>query len=369
MPQDPNLYGQRPPKRQRKEIDLSSSLSFASQAAALLSASSSSTAATTTTTTAGRARPSRSKPDVFAGAKAKRKAGGSSAAEGATGRLNLRDPIGTEDDRAESARARRKMEEKARLYAAMKRGDYVAKEGDAAPLVDFDRKWAEGRDKAGGEGDSTSGSDNESDGGDNNNNDNEIIEYEDEFGRLRRGTAADKLRHERLLARGSTAAAELERMSARPRAPENIIRGDAVQVDAFAAADAGRMEEIAARRDRSATPPEAAHYRADREVRTRGVGFYAFSADAEGRAAEMAALKEERARTEALRREREERLAARKKEVEERRREIGERRAKKMADSFLDGLGKDIIGADGMGGGGDSGSSSAKAEDESSHPS
>jgi len=267
------------------------------------------------------------------------------------------------------------MEEKARLYAAMKRGDYVGKEGEAAPLVDFDRKWAEKQEGGGDGGESSSGSDNESDsdGGDNN-NDNEIIEYEDEFGRMRRGTAADKQRLSRRLARGTTAASELERMSARPRAPEGVIYGDAVQTDAFAAADEERMEEIAAKRDRSATPPPAEHYRAEREIRSKGVGFYAFSAEEGTREAEMAALKEERARTEALRKAREEKVAARKREIEERRREIGEKRARKMADSFLDGLGVDMIrgGSDEGGGAAEDANddkSSAAAGGQQNHPS
>lgn len=354
MPQDPNLYGQPPPKRQKKQIDLSSSLAFTSQVTALLSGPS--TTASSSATTSGRARPSRTKPDIFAGAKAKRKSKASSSSSGpggseaGSGRLNLREPLGTEDDRAASARARRKMEEKARLYAAMKRGDYIAKEGEVAPLVDFDRKWAEaheGNTAGGGGGESSSGSDNESDSDDGgNNNDNEIIEFEDEFGRLRRGTAAEKQRLARRLARGTTAASELERMSARPKAPEGVIYGDAVQSEAFAAADEERMEEIAAKRDRSVTPPPAEHYRANWEIRTKGVGFYAFSSEEGAREAEMSALKEERARTEASRREREEKLAARKREIEERRREIGEKRAKKMADSFLDGLGMDLAGGD-----------------------
>ena len=71
--------------------------------------------------------------------------------------------MGTEDDKTERARARRKMEEKARLYAAMKRGDYVPKEGDAAPLVDFDRKWAEKHPEDDPNRYSSSGTDDESD--------------------------------------------------------------------------------------------------------------------------------------------------------------------------------------------------------------
>ncbi len=68
--------------------------------------------------------------------------------------------------------------------------------------------------------------------------------------------------------------------------------------------------------------------------------------DEDARKAEMAALEEERAKTEKLRAQREELAARRKQEIERRRREIGERKAKKLAESFLDGLGQDILGGE-----------------------
>jgi hypothetical protein len=239
------------------------------------------------------------------------------------------------------------MEEKARLYAAMKRGDYVAQEGEAAPLVDFDRKWAE---RHPSDRDSSSGSESEA----SSNNDTEVIEYEDEFGRVRRGTAAEKARMERRIARGQASAVELEVMSARPRAPEGVIYGDAVQTEAFTTADGGeRMAELAARRDRSATPPDMLHYDASREIRTKGVGFYQFSKTEDDRTREMESLKKEREETERMRREREDERQKRKRELEERRkaigdrrREMGEKKAKRLADDFLDGLEKVMAGDD-----------------------
>ncbi|TPX10207.1 uncharacterized protein E0L32_001404 [Thyridium curvatum] len=375
MGKDDHLYGQRPPKKQKKEMAISSSLDFASQLTSLMSkpgagSSSSATSTAPAASSVGRARPSKSK-DIFSDIKIKRRAGAraspatddnadadadADASRRDPRRIRLRSPVGTEDDKAERARARRKMEEKARLYAAMKRGDYVpSREGEAAPLVDFDRKWAERHPGGNKDGDddgglvsSSSGSDDEDE--DEDNNDREIIEYTDEFGRVRTGTAADKLRMERRLQRGEQSLADLERMSARPRAPEALIFGDAVQTGAFETADAAKMEELAAKRDRSATPPPATHYEADKEIRTKGVGFYAFSKDEERRQQEMKNLAEERARTEQVRKEREEKLEARRAEIEARRREIearrkekGERRAKQMADSFLDGLREDLL--------------------------
>lgn len=348
MPQDPNLYGQRPPKRQKKEMGLSNSLDFKSQLTSLISKPSTSSSASTAATSAGKPRPSKTKPDIFSGAKAKR----SRPHQPDDNRLVLKDPRGTEDDKAEQARARRKMEAKARLYAAMQRGDYVPAEGEAAPLVDFDRKWAEKHPEGAGGGNASSSDDgSDDDGSEEDNIDREVIEYEDEFGRLRRGTRAEKARMERRLRARDLGAAELDRMSARPRAPEGLIYGDAVQAAAFVAADEDRMEALASRRDRSATPPEAKHYEADREIRTKGVGFYQFSKDEATRQEEMRSLEAERQNTERERRERDEKKEARKREIEARRaeiearrKEIGEKRAKKMADSFLDGLAVDLGG-------------------------
>jgi hypothetical protein len=280
--------------------------------------------------------------DTLAGVKVKRKDGTNPETKD-NKKLNLKSPIGTEESKAEREFARRKMESKARLYAAMQRGDYIGRE---IGLVDFDRKWAESNNN---KADPAASSDSDSDASDDN-IDTEIIEYSDEFGRLRRGTRAEKLRLERRLARGVASAAELERMSARPKAPETLIYGDAVQAEAFEARDLDAMEALARKRDRSATPPEAVHYQADREIRTKGVGFYQFSKGEAARAEEMKGLEEERGRTEGLRREREEKVEKRKREIEERRRELGERRAKKMAESFLEGLGRDLD-ARGEGGG------------------
>lgn len=223
------------------------------------------------------------------------------------------------------------MEEKARLYAAMKRGDYVPKENEAAPLVDFDRKWAEGEEER-KEDYATSSDDDADDSG-------EMVEYEDEFGRVRQVTKAERDRLERRARRGLLGAEELERMSARPSAPSNLIYGDAVQSMAFNPEDPEKMEELARKRDRSATPPPDQHYDADWEIRTKGTGFYKFSKDEETRTAEMEGLAEERRKTEEQRRTREDQKEARRREIEKRREDMAARRAKKQADSFLDKLG------------------------------
>ncbi|KAK3902555.1 hypothetical protein C8A05DRAFT_33733 [Staphylotrichum tortipilum] len=329
MPQDPHLYGQPPPKKQKKELALPTSLSFTSELSSLLAGPSS--------TAAGRTRPSKLKTDELSKTKVKRSKDRPDAEEKGTKKLSLKSPLGTEESKAEREFARRKMESKARLYAAMQRGDYIGRE---TGLVDFDRKWAESKSANNLAGASSSdSSDSEPDDADT--VDKTRHEYTDEFGRVRHLTRAQILR----LQRGAASAVELEQMSARPRAPEALIHGDAIQADAFAARNGlDTMEALARKRDRSATPPPAKHYEADWEIRTKGVGFYKFSKEEGKREEEMAALEEERKRTEGLRREREEKVEKRKREIEERRNKIQEKRTKQMAESFLEGLEKDLMG-------------------------
>ncbi|KAM0286798.1 hypothetical protein ACHAQH_000818 [Verticillium albo-atrum] len=340
MPQDPNLYGQPALKRRKNNSAPTGSLDFTAQLTSLLNGSAAST-------TSAAAKPRRGLP------KAKDHAADSSMTksrkpgrERRDNKLSLKDAPGQADAQM-LASTRRKMQEKARLYAAMKRGDYVPKENEAAPLVDFDRKWAEAQDQRQGDNDSSSGSDD--DPGDDDDKpgllkdktDDELLEYEDEFGRLRRGTRAEIDRLERQRRRGVLGAEALESMAARPKAPANVIYGDTIQTLAFVPEDADKMEALARKRDRSPTPPDAKHYDADSEIRTKGAGFYKFSRDEETRSAEMQNLEKERQRTEEKRRALEEQKQARRRQIEERRRELEGRRAKKMADSFLDDLAAD----------------------------
>lgn len=322
MPQDPNLYGQRVPKKQKRDAALPPSLDFTAQLTSLMSNAKSSGPA------AGRSRAPKEPKDggIFRNSKPKRQ-----DKQEEDAKLVLKEATGTEEEAQERARAKRRMEEKARLYAAMKRGDYVAKANEAVPLVDFDRKWAE--DVEGKENYSGTSSDEEdNDGG------GEMVEFEDEYGRTRMVTKVEKEKMERRAKRGLLGAEELERMSARPSAPSNLIYGDAVQSLAFNPDDVDKMEALARKRDRSATPPELKHYDADWEIRTKGTGFYKFSQDAETRAGEMKNLEEERLRTEKQRGEREEQKEARRKEIDQRRKDMANRRARRQADTFLDSL-------------------------------
>lgn len=221
----------------------------------------------------------------------------------------------------------------------MKRGEYVppansarAEKRDSNLLVDFDRKWAE--DIEAGRTSDTSESEHEDEA------DNEMVTYEDEFGRERHGTRAEADRELRRRNAQAYAAEELASFAARPVAPSRIIRGDIVQSAAFNpdAKISELMENIAKKRDRSMTPPEEVHYDASKEVRTKGVGFYSFSKDAEGRKREMNELKKERDGTERGKKDREERERKREEEVQNEMKAEAKRKGQLLAEKFLDEL-------------------------------
>jgi hypothetical protein len=334
MTSNSSLYGlPRPKTTKSKEISSSTTLAFTSQLSSLLSQPS-------TAPTSGRTRPSKSsKSSIFtAHNKNTKKRALADISDGPSPEQQHQTSLDSVDP-ATLHRSKRKMEEKARLYASMKRGEYVPPSGatnkEEHALVDFDRKWAEAE-EAGGRVDTSS-----SDSEDDDPAANELVDYEDEFGRQRRATKAEVERLQRRRNAQSHALAELQQFSARPAAPSTLIYGDTVQTSAFNPDETitSQMETIAKKRDRSMTPPEEVHYDASKEVRSKGVGFYNFSRDKEGRQREMEALEKEREETERGRKEREERVEKRKKEIEERRRIIGEKRGKKLADAFLDGLG------------------------------
>ena len=325
-----SLYGvKQASKTKAKEISSSTSLAFSTNLASLISGTSSKPAAS-----AGRPRPNKSKSDIFtAHNKNVKKRSAADLVDDGEQRHKTAADLGQVDSDM-LHRSKRRMEEKARLYAAMKRGDYLSTDGrEERGLVDFDRKWAE---NGGADADATSsGSDNdESDG------DHQIVEYEDEFGRTRKGTRAEAAKEERYRRIQANAVAEVEQFSARPEMPTNIIFGDTVQHNAFNPDEviAERMADLVKKRDKSATPPPDTHYDANAEVRNKGTGFYSFSKDAEGRKMEMEALERERLETERARKERETQKEKRRKEIEDRRKLIAEQRTKAQADKFFSGF-------------------------------
>jgi Domain of unknown function (DUF4078) len=323
-----SLYVTRDPSKNKiKDISSSTSLAFSTHLASLISKDS-------TRTIAGRPRPSKSKPDIFTqhNKNSKKRAAADVVADGEQRHKTEADIEGV--DFAALHRSKRRMEEKARIYAAMKRGDYIRPEDrrDERSLVDFDRKWAE--QEASGRNDEDDAT---SSGSDNTDGDEEIVEYEDEFGRQRKGTKAEFSREERRRRIQAIASEDIEQFSARPKMPSNVIHGDTVQYNAFNPDNmtTEKMVDLAKKRDRSATPPEESHYDANAEVRTKGTGFYTFSKDVEGRKKEMEALEKERLQTERERTEREARKEKKRQEIEERRQKIAEQRSKAQADRFL----------------------------------
>jgi hypothetical protein len=240
-------------------------------------------------------------------------------------------------DRGLWERSQRKMEEKARLYAAMKRGD--VEDADEKYGVDFDRKWAESREKGDAEDEEVDDDDEDAEG-----DDGDMVEYTDEFGRSRRGTRAEVARAHRM--QKSRADLSSDRFTSRPSAPSNIIYGDTIQHEAFDpdAPIAAQMEKLARKRDKSLTPPPEEHFDGAKEVRNKGTGFFQFSSDAEERKKQMDNLESERRQTEQKRDERQRKVDERKKQIDERRMEIQQRRGKRKAEDFLNELGKELGG-------------------------
>src|SRR2546429_7651 len=131
------LYGVKDPsKTKAKNISSSTSLAFTSSLASLISKSSKGSSSAT------RSRPSKSKPDIFTQHnKNSTRCMTENSSKHKEQKHNTTEDLG-EVDSATLHRSKRRMEEKARLYAAMKRGDYLASTNgrDERGLVDFDQK-------------------------------------------------------------------------------------------------------------------------------------------------------------------------------------------------------------------------------------
>ncbi|KAK4570393.1 hypothetical protein LTR86_002473 [Recurvomyces mirabilis] len=329
---DPSLYGMSKSRKLAgdKEISSSTTLSFTSQLSSLIN-SSSTKAAGTTTKSGPRSRAK--KEDIFSthnrntAKRAKRDldpdAGGAFEQKHTTNGEVLESAVWQ--------RSKRKMEEKARLYAAMKRGD----------VEDADeRKWAENKD----EDEEVEEDDDDDDGN------SEMVEYVDELGRNRTGTVAEAAMAKRMK-RAEVRGKEVDDHStARPAAPSNIIYGDTIQHQAFDPDEpiAAKMEALARKRDTSLTPPPETHFDANWEIRTKGTGFFQFSDDAEERKRQMENLERERAETKRRREEGTRKVDERKKVLEARRLEIQRQRGKRKAEEFLEDLGVELSGR-GMG--------------------
>jgi hypothetical protein len=175
-----------------------------------------------------------------------------------------------------------------------------------------------------------------------------LVDFTDEYGRSRKGTKGEAAREERRRKLAETRPDDADRFTARPVVPTKLIYGDTIQAHAFRPDDntLEAMQNLAAKRDKSLTPPPEAHYDANWEIRTRGTGFFQFSADEEERKQQMENLEKERLETERKRGGQdddvEKRKEERRKQMEERRRIIEAKRGKIKADRFLDELGVDM---------------------------
>ncbi|KAI2732633.1 hypothetical protein CBS147332_1772 [Penicillium roqueforti] len=319
MPADQDsLYGQPRQKKTKTEQVTSSSLAFTSQLSSLIAQDA------TSASSRGRHRPSKNpKSDIFS--KHNKGTQKRAAADLADDNRALKQVHrSTQDigsvDAITLGRSRRRMQEKARLYEDMKKGLHLAGDSDddddmsADPsdpdaylarlrrkekdvLVDFDLKHASEEQLKQDESDDDNAS---------------IVSYEDEFGRSRRGTRAEAAEASRAMDEEAGAKAAQERW--RPARPDNLIYGEAVQTEAFNpdANIASHMSHLAARRDRSPTPPEKKHYEAEAEIRNRGTGFYSFSTDEGERKQQMEELRVLREETLSKRKTDEERMAERK---------------------------------------------------------
>ncbi|KAK6501740.1 hypothetical protein TWF481_009567 [Arthrobotrys musiformis] len=334
---NPTLYGRPKPKNSiPSNLSSTSALALSSELARLASSGK----------PQGRKRPApSSKDDIFR--KPSNKGVSTRAAkdiaDGTSKKTTSKD-IGYLDD-AQLQRSRKMMEEKTRLYNAMKRGDYVpptkkfkagwagAEEDRAGALIDFDRKWAE-REANKETSDAETSSDDElsvrSD-------DEEMVEYEDEFGRTRKQTKREqrRLQREDMRTRVMAAAYDSDSEDVRKRKVNynRLIYDDTIQSGAFDHAEFERrgkeLEEEARNADQDT------HYDATKEVRTKGVAFYQFSQDAETRKKEMDALKVERENTEKVKGKRLADKEERRKEVERRREELKNRRQGKQGEKWL----------------------------------
>ncbi|KAF2016137.1 hypothetical protein BU24DRAFT_422481 [Aaosphaeria arxii CBS 175.79] len=333
---DAHLYGQRPKSRTKaKEISSSSTIAFSSTLSSLIKSASSDTNRSGTTT-AGR--PRSKKEDIFTSHNKnvkKRALKDLEESDFTQQKHRGRTAEEKQDDDANWRRMKRRMEEKARLYDALKRGD--VEDVDDKYGVDFDRKWAEAQEKGIPEEEIHTSSESEA-------SEEELIEYVDEFGRSRKGTRAEVAREERR--KKTLAADEPDRFTARPSMPTNIIYGDAVQSSAFNPDEtiAQQMADLAAKRDKTPTPPPDTHFDGKEEMRQRGTGFFHFSKDEEERKAQMARLEKEREDTERAREARKKQVEERKKLVEEKRKKMREKRNVVKADKFLDALGAELFG-------------------------
>ncbi|KAH7930193.1 hypothetical protein BV22DRAFT_1001288 [Leucogyrophana mollusca] len=188
----------------------------------------------------------------------------------------------------ESARAA--LERKAKVYDKLRKGKSggLNEKQYAALLVDFDSEAAVGNFES--DSDDVDESLTVPKPGDD--EDDPVIEYEDEFGRIRTGRRSEVPRH--LLPRSGDR--ELD-----PDEDQDVIHNP-VNFFPVYEPSADRVKEVEEAYS-EVNNPLGVHYDASREVRAKGAGFYQFSADEETRKQQMEELRSARVETETTRQE------------------------------------------------------------------
>lgn len=245
-------------------------------------------------------------------------------------------------DERELARSRKKLIYKAGVYERLRKGSGGDGEEEDA-LVDFDRKWVE-------EGEpefhsSASDDDEEEEEGDGR---GEMVEHTDDLGRTRKVSKkalARILRHEartkqQAQDQQTSPSQDHHHLAAQPP-PESVSYGPRIQTGAFQTANFSSVptaDMLAAAMPVEKEGVEQVHYDADREVRTKGVGFYRFSKDEDDRKREFQELEEERRRTERERERMAEKKRKRKEDLERRKEEVRKKRRGKVGGNWLEGF-------------------------------
>lgn len=320
------LYGAPRPKSKSNDISLSSTSIHALSTEISLARS---RLASKSKSAPGRARPSKTK-SLFANSNknVSKRAAKDLADDDRSYGGKTSEQLGGGISERDLARSKKRLKEKAKLYGAMKRGDFNDDNGEG--LVDFDRKWAEHP--------SDEESDKDDDGAKEEDDGDEIVEYEDEFGRTRK---AKKSHIEKEKRHEAAAKKALEEVQARDAVPEGLIIGNTIQTGAFATANFSAFPSSSMLS--SALPIEEeedleTHYDASKEVRTKGVGFYQFSTNTKERAIEMEELVNKRNHTAEERKIAEEKKKRRREAVEARREEVKRRRRMKVGGNWLEGF-------------------------------
>lgn len=173
-------------------------------------------------------------------------------------------------------RSREQLEKKARLYEAMRAGGFDADEeqdDEKMPLVDFDKKYFQERDLERQKEEAAAARKKRRHNDKQDDDNDPWVEFEDEFGRTR-----------------------IIRRSELPSTEQQQRRSDDSDYDSEE--EENKAYLIRQQRYKAADRSNMDHYEADREIRTKGVGFYQFSKDDQERRAQLDKLNRLRTETE-----------------------------------------------------------------------